>query len=220
MTNNMGQEVEALHFPARAVSGCLAMFSVAQSMSRVATGASSEWASTFKTNLCGVHEGVPRPAFLIVASTFGVLAHTILAVGTSRTTFVIGVVVSGIAFGMVWPLMVLIIGEVFGTVNHGANYMFFDGFTSAIGTLLISNFLASAVYESNVKDENDISCYGKGCFQQTHVIIAGLCCSCLVTSLGVLLKTSDVYGRPTSQLMHRRMTDELYGSPYRMKRKR
>jgi len=221
LTNNMGQEVKALHFPARAATGCIAMFSVAQSMSRVLCGAISEWASTLDTNLCGIHQGVPRPFFLVVASAFGVAAHSILAVGETRSWFVMGVVVSGIAFGMVWPLMVLIVGEVFGTMNHGANYMFYDGFTSAIGTLLISNFLASSVYESHIKDEDEIACFGKGCFQLTHVIIAALCGSCLVTSVGLLVKTSDVYGRPTSeQTHHRRNTDELFGSPYRIKKKR
>lgn len=220
MTNNMGQEVEALHLPARAASGCLALFSVAQSMSRVATGAVSEWASTYDTNLCGIHQGVPRPFFLMVASAFGVTAHSILAVATSRSGFVLGTVVSGMAFGMVWPLVVLIVGEVFGTTNHGANYMFFDGVTSAIGTMVLSNLLASDVYESHIENEKEITCYGKGCFQMTHIIVAALCGSCLITSLGVLIKTRNVYGRPTSETMHRRMTDELYGSPYITKKKR
>lgn len=211
LTNNMGQEVEAIYFPARAASGCLAMFSVSQSMSRVLCGTISEWAASI----------LPRPFFLIVASAFGVVGHLLLAVATSRSTFVAGIVVAGMAFGMVWPLMVLIVGEVFGKSNHGSLYMFYDGFTSAVGTLLISNLLASYVYESHITTSQDeMTCYGKGCFQWTHVIVAGLCGSCLVTSVGVLIKTRYSYGRPTDQVMHRRMTDELYGSPYMSRKKR
>lgn len=63
LTNNIGQEVEALDLPARAASGCLSIFSVAQSASRVATGAVSEWAFTIKTNGCGIHGGVPSHSF-------------------------------------------------------------------------------------------------------------------------------------------------------------
>lgn len=210
----MGQEVEALHLPTRAASGCLALFSVAQSMSRVATGAVSEWAASFETNKCGIHKGIPRPAFLMVASAVGVAAHSILGSAASRTSFVVGTVILGMAFGMTWPLMVLIVGEVWGTRNHGANYMFFDGITSAVGTLLLSNFLSSFVYESQIESENEITCYGIGCFQMTHVIIAALCASGFVTSLGVLIQTRSVYGKPTNEVIHRSMTDELFGSPY------
>lgn len=220
ITNQMGQEVQARHFPARAASGCLAMFSVAQSMARVLCGALSEWAFSVKTDICGIHQGVPRPFFLVVASAVGVLAHSVLAAPeTTRSMFVLGVAFSGIAFGMVWPLMVLIVGEVFGTSNHGANYMFFDGFTSAIGTLLVSNILASAVYEAHTERQDEMACYGSGCFQWTHIVIAVLCGSCVVTSVAVMVKSRDVYGRPTDQTMHRRMTDELLGSPY-MRRKK
>lgn len=132
------------------------------------------------------------------------LAHSILAFGTSREMFVLGVMVSGIAFDMVWPLMVLIVGEVFGTANHGANYLFFDGFTSAIGTLCLSNFLASYVYESHIESEENTTCFGKGCFQLTHATIAALCGTCVATSILVLIKTRSVYGRPTTEVMHRR----------------
>ena len=184
-------------------------------MSRVATGAVSEWAATFDTNTCGIHKGIPRPAFLMVASASGVTAHSILGAAASRTSFVVGTVISGVAFGMTWPLMVLIVGEVWGTRNHGANYMFFDGITSAVGTLLLSDFLSSFVYESHIDNEKDFTCYGIGCFQMTHVVIAALCGSSLVTSLGVLIKTRNVYGKPTDEvIMHRSMTDELFGSPY------
>jgi hypothetical protein len=43
--------------------------------------------------------------------------------------------------------MVLVSGEVFGTVNAAANYMFYDGFTSALGTLLLTKGLSQHVCE-------------------------------------------------------------------------
>ena len=41
------------------------------------------------------------------------------------------VALAGLSFGMVWPLMVLITGEVFGNRHVGANYMWFDGMSRA-----------------------------------------------------------------------------------------
>jgi hypothetical protein len=139
MTNNMGQMVEALSFPEEVTSATLALFSVAQAAARVATGALSESALNWNTRgQCCIDNGVPRPTFLVAASIVGFVAHFSLAIATDEVPFVFAATMSGFAFGMVWPLMVLIVGEVFGTAHVGANYMFFDGFTSAAGTLFLT----------------------------------------------------------------------------------
>ena len=55
--------------------------------------------------------------------------------------------------------------------HHGANYMFFDGFSSAAGTLLLSKFVAQEVYDEHI-DENhedpgaegsNFKCFGAEC---------------------------------------------------------
>ena len=149
-TNNLGQMVESLDFPDVVTPAALALFSVAQSLSRAVTGATSESALNWNTRKCTIDNGVPRPVFLIIASIAGFVAHGLLAVSTNLIPFVLGVFLSGIAFGMVWPLMVLIVGEVWGTAHVAANYMFFDGFTSAGGTLLLSKLVAQEVYERHI----------------------------------------------------------------------
>lgn len=181
MTNNMGQMVEALHFDSVVSPASLALFSVFQAGSRVVTGAISESALSWRYPW-------PRPAFFIVASLVGVLAHLVLAGATSEGPFVVGVVLSGIGFGMVWPLLVLIVGELYGKEHVGANYMFFDGFTSAIGTLAISKFITQYVYDKHIQDEGSehFTCYGSGCFQLSHLIVAALSVTCLFTSTCML----------------------------------
>lgn len=200
LTNNMGQMVQALGFPKRAASACLALFSVAQAASRVAMGALSENALTWKTKVFGLeYGGVPRPAFLLVTCVFCIAGHTVLAFASTRTLFVTGVLLTGMSFGAVWPLMVLIVGDIYGVANHGQNYMFYDGFTSAIGTLLIAKYLAQEVYERHIdpEDENmdDLTCYGEGCFQISHVVVAALCLSSLVASIAMLHMTRSSYGQ-------------------------
>uniref|UniRef100_A0A7R9ZER6 Nodulin-like domain-containing protein n=1 Tax=Pseudictyota dubia TaxID=2749911 RepID=A0A7R9ZER6_9STRA len=208
MTNNLGQMAEALRLDPDTAPAALALFSAAQAAGRVCTGSMSEVALNWKRR-------IPRPAFLIVASVFCFFSHVVLAFARTELWFVIGVTMTGWAFGMIWPLMVLITGETFGTKNVGANYMFYDGLTSAAGTLLLSKFVAQEVYESHIHprehsefpgedageewglgtEDDGLTCYGMGCFQMCHVVVAGLSVTCLFSSAALVHKTRGVYER-------------------------
>lgn len=215
----MGQMVESLKFPSVVASASLALFSVAQSAGRVLTGVISESALNWNTGKCCINKGVPRPFFLIVASAIGVLAHTILAFSTDQTSFVLGTALSGLSFGGVWPMLVLIVGETFGTAHVAANYMFYDGVTSAGGTFLLSKIVAQRVYENHIvhQDEtsetanlldssfgnsDEVTCYGQECFQTTHVIISLLLCTCVVISGIFMYLTRHVYNKEDLHTHH------------------
>jgi len=108
MTNNMAQMVESLSlWPLETVtSASMSIFSVAQAISRIVTGAWSDYAL--------VHYDLPRPAFFILASLVGIVSHAILAMTPwqSQFVFLVGVALAGAAFGIIWPLMVLLVGEI------------------------------------------------------------------------------------------------------------
>jgi len=73
-------------------AACLAMFSVAQAMARVASGAVSEAALTWNTRIFGIR-GIPRTAFLVLSCAFAVTGHTVLALASSHLLlFVFGIV--------------------------------------------------------------------------------------------------------------------------------
>ena len=186
MTNNMAQMVESRGFSKAASPACLALFSVSQAGARVLAGEFSERA--LKWNC-------PRPVFLTATSLLAVIGHAILTEAVTRNEFVAGVVLSGIAFGMVWPLMVLIVGDIFGVQHHGQNYMFYDGFTSAIGTLVVSKYIVQEVYEGHIDDSDGdgITCYGIECFQQSQEIVTILCLSCVVASVVMTVLTRKHY---------------------------
>mmetsp|Transcript_29099 Transcript_29099/g.70266 ORF Transcript_29099/g.70266 Transcript_29099/m.70266 type:complete len:611 (+) Transcript_29099:205-2037(+) len=199
-TNNLSQMVESLHYSPDVTSASLALFSVAQALGRVMTGSMSEAALNWKGNEWSGYEGIPRPFFLVVASALGIVAHAMLALSVHESMFVFGVTLSGFSFGMVWPMMVLIVGDLFGTAHVGANYLFFDGFTSAGGTLLLSKVVAQNVYERHAEhDSNDDSgnevCYGQACFETTHLIISVLSATCVVSSMAMLRRTRHAYSR-------------------------
>jgi len=194
--NNMGQMTESLGFPGVTTSVSLSFFSVAQAFGRVITGAVSESALDWKTSRFGIRSGIPRPFFLTVAAGACFVANLIMGLARSRAPFIIGATISGLAFGMVWPLMVLIISEVFGTENAGANYLFFDGSTSAFGALLLAKYVAQEVYDDHIDpnlDPEGRTCYGIACFQMTHMICAILSCVCMATSIAMIYVTRDIY---------------------------
>lgn len=196
-TNNMGQMVESLGFRPSVTSASLALFSVAQATTRVLTGSLSEAALGYSTRRFGIDNGVPRPFFLVVASLVGFLAHLALGFAQSQLMFVAGAALAGAAFGMVWPLMVLISAEVFGVAGHGQNYMFYDGVSSAAGTLLLTKLIAQKVYDVNTdpRGADPKTCIGMGCFQSTHLIVAGLSLTCVISSSAMLYTSRHIYNK-------------------------
>lgn len=213
-TNAMGQMCESLGFPDSVTPATLAIFSVAQAASRISTGIVSEialqWKSPFPACITGTRDhqrgGVPRPIFLVIASCVALVAHVVLATTTGLVSFVIGCTISAIAFGMAWPLMVLIVGDVFGVEHHGANYMFYDGVTKALGTLLLSEYLSGSVYEAHasfqVVDDDSGSfatCLGPSCFRTTNITIAALAATCILASLILCYQTRHAYFVPSGQ---------------------
>ena len=109
---------------------------------------------------------------------------------------------------------VVITSELWGTKNHGANYMLFDGCTSAFCTLTLAKVVAQKVYSEHIKDNPPPShtdswaalgdgsgseaaggkiaehtCLGSDCFREAHLIEIALattgCLSLLVLSCRV-----------------------------------
>lgn len=192
-TNNMGEMVDSLDFPVAVTPATLALFSVAQMLARVVTGVVSEVTLKWKTDACCINHGVPRTFYFVVASSIALVSHLLLAYSTDQVSFVILCTLSGLAFGMTWPLMVLVVGDVFGVGNHGANYMFFDGFTKAVGTLFLSEYVAGNVYENHVDPDDPLSCYGPACFRPTHLVVAGLSFLCIFVSLALQYTSRYAY---------------------------
>ena len=102
-------------------------------------------------------------------------------------------------------MMVLIVGEIFGTAHVAANYMFYDGFSLAGGTFLLSKVVAQEVYENHIdshysgNDNDGVTCYGQQCFQQTHIVIALLSLICVLTSAVMQYTTRHAYNKSRIQ---------------------
>uniref|UniRef100_A0A7R9WXL3 Nodulin-like domain-containing protein n=1 Tax=Craspedostauros australis TaxID=1486917 RepID=A0A7R9WXL3_9STRA len=204
ITNSASAIVESRMLPSDLTSVATSIFSVAQSGSRVFTGFLTEVAAThYKPSKddgdlawLGWHS---RPLFLSMGALIAAVAHIILAIpGLGSAGFIVGVTLSGLAYGTIWPLMVLVVGDVFGKTNLGAIYLWFDGSTVALGTLLISKMLSQYIYEQHrvhpdssgaIADAESSTCFGEECFQMTHIITAILCLTAFVTPFELARRT-------------------------------
>jgi len=102
---------------------------------------------------------------------------------------IVATALGGLSFGAIWPHMVVMASELFGSKNLPTNYMFYDGGCGAVGTILLANLLPSAFYHTT--DGNN--CIGSACFRTAHLIIMVLCASGVVTGSLLSYRSSALY---------------------------
>lgn len=119
---------------------------------------------------------------------------------------VFGVLLTGLCNGGIWTLLPLVMADLFGLENVGANYKI-ACFGEAVGFITIGRGLAAYIYEQAIIDGSvaredsslagigtessaggkDLlkSCFGPACFRYTHLVCAALCL--LATLAGLVL---------------------------------
>jgi len=90
---------------------------------------------------------------LCIAAGLSTFAHAVMATSSTPSGIYAGVFLCGLGFGTVWPLMVVVAGDLFGTKHLGANYSFYDGLSAACGSATFVLLLPSFAYDRRV-DEN------------------------------------------------------------------
>ena len=75
--------------------------------------------------------------------------------------------------------MVVLTSELFGSLHLASNYMFFDGGSAAVGTLMFANLLPRLWDETH----GGSNCIGASCYGWTHLIIIGVNGSGVVAAL-------------------------------------
>jgi len=172
ITSNLAQMVTARSMQNEVKSMGVSIFSFAQALSRMVCGMGAD--------VLLLNASVPtwyaaRTMRLAEASIIMALGHLIILISSSNQwIFLIGIGLTGIGFGALHPLLVVCTSELFGLKNHSTNYCFYDGWGSAISSLLLGQVLVQSYYESHtVNGDND--CYGTGCFQMPHVITSLVC---------------------------------------------
>ena len=186
--NNIGEMVQAQGFASSTITPvALAMMSVSQALSRVIAGA-----------VCGGKQSWSPPLVLTYLCVISAAGHFVLAVSYhSLGWFLFGVSLAAVGFGAAWPLMMLVVGDLFGMQNFGSNYMFYDGLSLSVGTVTLAKYVTQYFYQSHIPTgTNTTVCYGQGCFQGTFWVVFVLLLSSILTSLLVLCSplSREVYG--------------------------
>eukprot|EP00967_Tisochrysis_lutea_P065633 scaffold85381_cov30-Tisochrysis_lutea.AAC.2 len=100
--------------------------------------------------------------------------------------FIAAALLAGFCFGSVWPHLVVLTSELFGTVNLQANYMFFDGGCGASGTILLAN-LMPRIFHSR-EGNCDSTCYIRA-----HAVIGGFCILGAAAAAVVAINSTTLY---------------------------
>merc|ERR1712176_433822 len=80
----------------------------------------------------------------------------------------------GFSFGSMFPHMVVLTSELFGSGNLSTNYMLYDGGCMCVGFFLFVKAVAGGVERAHTAfDQKD--CIGADCFKWTHVFVMATC---------------------------------------------
>ena len=106
--------------------------------------------------------------------------------------FVLATVVGGVSFGAAWPLLVILVSELFGSAHLATNYTFYDGICGCVGSIAFGNYLPSVFYD---RAASGGTCTGAACFGPTHLIISMYCLSSAAASLVLAWRSAGLYRR-------------------------
>ncbi|KAK3243818.1 hypothetical protein CYMTET_46543 [Cymbomonas tetramitiformis] len=182
VTTNLGQMCESRG--AGSAATAVSLFSASQALGRLFTGLISEVA---------MRRRVSRPLFLAVASAIMALGHMLLLVPELFALYG-GVMLCGYAFGMVWPILVVVCSELFGSLHMGSNYMLYDGGGNALGALMLAKFLPQTIYQAHVA-HGEKTCYGQACFSGSHLVLIALNMASIASALFLTLRNRSLYQR-------------------------
>ena len=210
LSTNFGQIVQACGASEAFVPTVVTLFSTGNLLGRLVATIVSDRVLAFR--------GRPRPwiaagiAALMGSAQLVLLLAGLCAAGSvgQAALLALGSVCAGIAFGSMWPHLVVLASELFGSSHLAANYLFFDGGCGAVGTLLLANLLPTYFYARAATNDDDeggsgadptnstcagssTTCLGPQCFLPTHSIIAGLCVLAVVASAVIARRSAGLY---------------------------
>lgn len=181
LTTNISSMVQTRSGAAVTAASAVTIFSCLQAFARLVTG---------NTSTMLLRAGLPRTAYFPVLMLVMAAGHAVLCV-SGPVAMYLGTGLCGVAFGSVYPLLVLSVAEVFGKERIASNYMIFDGTPGAIGSLIFAKFLAQSVFSAH--EDADGKCHGDDCFRLAHVVmVAASLVGFLVAAL-FAWRTAPVY---------------------------
>lgn len=186
--NNLGQIISSRGAAVATQDVGVALVSVANCLGRLCTGVASDALA---------NRGFPRPLLLCLSASIACVAMLVLYTSATSIPFcLIGVVLAGFSYGMLWTLMPTLIADFFGFRRLASNYMLCLP-SVILASLIFSTLLASMVYtrhaSHNDDDDDEDKCLGAGCFGTTFLVTAACCAVAALAAAGLTVKTRAIY---------------------------
>lgn len=98
-------------------------------------------------------------------------------VGLVEALLLVGVSAAGLAFGAMWPLLVVTVRDLWGLRYYAVNFMVFDGVTAGAFSIVFGMVMPCAVYTKRdaLLPNAEFTCLGGDCFLAAHLVIVVLC---------------------------------------------
>jgi len=213
--------LQSMSAPDTLVTTCVTTFSTGNLLGRLTAPVASSFLLTDR--------GLARPWMLLLILLLMAISQFAFRVcaepsaitpggGAQQTLLTAAAAAGGLSFGAVWPMLVILASELFGSRHLSINYLFYDGGCGAVGTVLLANLLPSFVYHhadpsplmnpapAATADPQPVSaapappppvkpCIGSKCFGPTHEVIMALCAVGAVAVVLLSWRSASLYRR-------------------------
>lgn len=182
LTTNLGSITAARSGPPVSAGTAVATFSCCQGLGRLFGGTASDRV---------VGRGAPRTWCTVLLLALMGAAHGLIC-APGPAPLLAGVALAGFAFGSMFPVMMVVIAELFGTERFASNYMVFDGWPVAVASIFVGKLLAQKIYAAN-SPPGQATCVGDGCFRATHALVAALQLAVVPAAVALAVRSRAVY---------------------------
>lgn len=192
--DNLGQIGESLGYPAPTVSSCVSLVSIWNYLGRVFAGFASEALLTkYK---------FPRPLLMTVVLLISCAGHLLIAF-PAPGSFYAASVITGFTFGAQFPLIFVIISDLFG-LKHYSTLFNCGQMVSPLGSYVLSVMITGVLYDREARKQLDarglslaageeLTCHGSQCYRLSFVVLSGVTLFGAAVSLVLVLRTLEFY---------------------------
>ncbi|RDX69946.1 Protein NUCLEAR FUSION DEFECTIVE 4, partial [Mucuna pruriens] len=192
--DNLGQIGGSLGYQRKSITTCVSLLSIWNYLGRVSAGYASEiFLTKFK---------FPRPYVLTLVMLLSCVGYILIAFGVSNSLYLASVII-GFCLGAQWPLMFVIISEIFGLKYYSTLYNF-GAVASPVGSYILNVRVAGVLYDKEALKQlkakgltrqagKDLICVGVQCYRMAFIIItAATLFGCFVSFI-LVLRTRKFY---------------------------
>ncbi|GKV52333.1 hypothetical protein SLEP1_g58922 [Rubroshorea leprosula] len=194
--NNLGQIGASQGYPKQSISTFVSLVSIWSFLGRVISG--------FASDIILAKYKFPRPLLLTFIMLLSCLGHLLIALNIPDGLYVASLII-GFCFGAQFPLILVIISELFGLKYYSTLYNF-AGVASPIGCYVLNVKVVGNLYDDETKKKmavlgitrkpgQDLNCTGTDCFKLPFIIITGTTLFGALVTFFLVFRTRKFYKR-------------------------